>query len=54
VATFGACTSDGVINIDPSVLSLSLQRIEKNNFGASGIAAMREALKYNKTLTRLE
>ena len=50
----GASTSDGVINIDPSVLSLSLQRIKKNKFGASGVAAIREALKRNKTLTRLE
>ena len=53
MATFGAST-DGVINIDSSVLSLSLQRIEKNNFGASGVAAIGEALKRNKTLTRLE
>jgi hypothetical protein len=54
VATLGASTSDGVINIDPSVLSLSLQRIENNEFGALGLAAIREALKRNKTLTRLE
>jgi hypothetical protein len=54
VGDIGTSTSDGVINIDPSVLSLSLHSLCRNNLGVSGNAVIVEGLKHNTTLTTLD